>query len=70
MGGRSCLHSYHYSHYQMTGRRTRIFIVYQIMNLAKYKPGECEIGTDMKLYKATASADLHNIIQYILEVSY
>ena len=34
------------------------------MNLAKYKPGECEIGTDMKLYKATASADLHNIIQY------
>ena len=40
------------------------------MNLAKYKPGECEIGTDMKLYKATASADLHNIIQYILEVSY
>ena len=36
------------------------------MNLAKYKPGECEIGTDMKLYTATAFADLHNIIPEVL----
>ena len=38
------------------------------MNLAKYKPAECEIGTDMKLYTATASADLHNIIPEVLHI--
>ena len=62
LGGRSCLHSYHYSHYLMSGRRRRIFIVYQIMNLAKYKPTECEIGTDMKLQTATSPPHIHNII--------
>ena len=49
LGGRACLH--HYGQYLMAGRRTRIFIVYQIMNLAKCKTRECEIGTDMETQK-------------------